>query len=216
MKTNYFDRPAVSNSLMGQIRKEAFGQAPLNKRSPALREGSNLHEMSLEPDKYDIRAYSGPERMKAMKMNHSLQRQAGHLMNGDKEVEFFYDFHGLQCKMKADIVNKDEGSITDLKTTRFITLEEFQASAIEYGYLRQAAWYLDAPPVRVLGITKFRIIAISKIKPHPVFIWEADRDHPWIKDGREEYAETLDYIKEQNQFNHLLINQSLHEYSKSS
>ena len=206
---NYFDIPAVSNSFIGQVRAEALGQPPMNQRSPALRFGKSVHELFLEPEKFDFRTYTGPERMEIMKMKSSFMEVARDLITGEKEVEYFYDYLGFRCKMKADIINPDEGVITDLKTTAKTNLQDFQAAAMEYSYNRQAAWYLDAPPVRLKLINKFRIIAICKIKPYQVFLWEMDINDPMIEAGREEYKETIDYMSTNSKFNHLKINSNV-------
>lgn len=206
---DYFDVPGVSNSLVGQVRDEALGQPPLNQRSPALRFGKSVHELFLEPEKFDFRTYTGPERMEIMKMKSVFMAAAGHLIGGEKEVEYFYDYMGWRCKMKADIVNQDEGVITDLKTTAKTNLQDFQAAALQYSYNRQAGWYLDAPPVKLLGINKFRIIAICKLKPYQVFVWEMGINDPLIEAGREEYKETLEYMSTNPKFNHLKINSNV-------
>lgn len=204
--TTYFEIPRVSNSFMGEVRNEAFGRPPMNQRSPALRFGKSVHELILEPAIFDFRSYTGPERMEIMKLKSSVMAQVGHLLVGDKEVELFYDYMGWQCKMKADIINQDQGIITDLKTTAKTTFEEFQAAALEYSYNRQAAWYLDAPPVLVKNISMFRIIAVCKTKPYTCFVWEMPIDHPMIEQGREEYKETLEYMSTKSKYSHLKIN----------
>lgn len=201
--SNYFEIERVSNSFMGQVRAEALGQPPMNQHSPALRFGKSAHELILEPEIFDFRQYTGPERMELMKMKRDVVAACGDMLTGDKEVELFYDYMGWQCKMKADIIDKPAGIITDLKTTAKTTFEEFQAAALEYSYHRQAAWYLDAPPVRVWNINTFRIIAIGKAKHHPVFVWEMAIDHPMIEQGREEYKETLEYMSTKSKYSNL-------------
>ena len=191
---------------MGHVRAEALGQKPLDPRSPALRFGKSAHELILEPESFDFRQYTGPERMEIMKMKRDVVAAVGGMLSGDKEVELFYDYMGWSCKMKADIIDRPSGIITDLKTTAKTTFEEFQAAAIEYSYHRQAAWYLDAPPVKVWNINTFRIIAIGKAKHHPVFVWEMAIDHPMIEQGREEYKETLEYMSSISKYNHLKSN----------
>lgn len=204
---NYFDIPGVSNSFIGQVRDEALGRPPMNQRSPALRFGKSLHELILEPEKFDFRQYTGPERMEIMKLQNRVKEVAEGHLEGEKEVELFYEYLGWQCKMKADVISQGTGVITDLKSTAKTTFEEFQAAALEYGYHRQAAWYLDAPPVRDMNINTFRIIAVSKIKPYPVFIWTMSKDDPMIESGRDEYRDALEYMSTQTKYNHLKINQ---------
>lgn len=211
---NYFKIEAISNSLMGQIKKELLNQPALNQNSPALRFGDAVHKLILEPQNFDFRLYSGRERMAFMKMQTGCMAVAGHCMNGDKEVEYEYEYMGFRCKMKADIVCAAESTITDLKTTRWSSHEDFLSSAIEYDYPRQAAWYLDAPPVKALGIKTFRIIALCKTDPYQTFIWEMDIDDPLIEAGREDYHTILEYVADMEKYNHLKINQ--HEPARAN
>ena len=204
---NYYDIPAVSNSLLGVVKRELLGQPVLNQASQALRDGDAVHKLILEPHKFDFRKYSGRERMAFMKMQAGCMAVAGHMMEGQKEVEYFYEYMGLRCKMKADIVNEKELVITDLKTTRWSKHEEFIMSAMEYDYPRQAAWYLDAPPIRELKIETFRIIAICKADPYSTFVWELDANDPLIEAGREDYKAIISHLKINPKYSNLKSNE---------
>lgn len=200
---NYFDIPAVSNSFLGQVKKELLGQPAMNQNSPALRFGDAVHKLILEPHNFEFRKYTGRERMGFMKMQNACMQVAGHCMTGEKEVEYEYEYLGFKCKLKADIVNAQDKIVTDLKTTRWSSHADFISSAIEYEYHRQAAWYLDAPPIKALGINTFRIIALCKSDPYATFIWELDRDDDLIEAGREDYETILEYLQNMNQYSHL-------------
>lgn len=200
----YFQIPAVSNSFLGQVQREAMGQPPMKDNSPALRFGDAIHKLLLEPQNFDFRQYSGRERMAYMKMQQSFSQVAGNMLDGEKEVEYQYEFMGFKCKLKADIVSQTLSLVTDLKTTRWDNQGAFLASAVEYSYHRQGAWYLDAPPIKEKGIDHFRIIAICKTPPYyPAFVWEADRNDDLIEAGREEYLNILDYIRGNEKYEHL-------------
>lgn len=50
---------------------------------------------------------------------------------------------GVECRARPDII-RDDGFIVDLKTAADASAEAFQRAAFNYGYHRQAAFYLDA------------------------------------------------------------------------
>lgn len=200
---DYYEVPAISNSFLSQVKAEAQGRK-INARSAAFRFGKNIHEFFLEPHKYDFRLYTGRERIEAMRMRQAFYKVAGErILDGDKEVEYFYDFMGYRCKMKADVISRDRGIIIDLKTTAKTTEDDFKQSVIQYEYNRQAAWYLDAPPVKLLGINTFRIIGIMKVKPYNIFTWELHRDSALIEAGRQDYLDILAYIDQNPKYSHL-------------
>lgn len=205
MKDPYFNIPAISNSFLGQVRREIMGEKGMNQNlfSP-LRDGDAIHKLILEPQNFDFRKYSGPERMKFMKIANAVHPYAL-LLDGEHEVQYQYDYLGWKCKLKADVVNPND-AVTDVKTTRWATQREFIQSTIDYDYNRQGAWYLDAPPIRALNINTFRILAVCKIFPHPVFVWEMERDNVLLEAGRDDYNNILDMMSTMDKYSHLKIN----------
>lgn len=192
---NYFKKRRVSNSLLGEVKRELLGLPALNNFSPALREGSIMHKLILERQNFNFRDYSGKERMKAMRLENALDAVCPpETLQGEKEVEYMYEYLGWKCKMKIDIVDPISGMVTDLKSTRCTTQEEFIGSIIDYDYWRQGAWYLDAPPIVELGINIFRIVAVCKVDPYPVFVFIVNRDADRLEDGRNDYKSILSYL----------------------
>lgn len=193
---SYFRIPAISNSFLGERKRELLGQPGLNRHSPALRNGSIFHKIALEPETFNFRDYSGRERMQALRLKNSIDTNVpAEFLQGEKEKALFYEYMGWRCKLKVDIVSRENRVVTDLKTTAYKTEAEFIGSIIEYDYWRQGAWYLDCPKIRNWGIDIFRIIAICKVDPYPVFFFTVHRDDPRLGHGREDYKSILSYME---------------------
>jgi hypothetical protein len=180
----------ISNSFLSELKRGIEGRAS-SKNEEAMRFGSGLHCMLLEPHKFDNYAYTGRERFKMMQMVASIRANAdpSHLV-GENEKEFMYEFMDFPCKLKADIVG--DGFVVDIKTTAATSLETFMEQAITFDYHRQAAWYLDCPAINA---DRFIFIAVSKVSPYEVFTWELGINHPIIEAGREEYLILLENIR---------------------
>lgn len=196
---DYFKIPALSNSLFGQLKREFLGE-PGFSYSTALRKGSTAHKLLLEREDFNIRDYSGKERLVAMRLINAVEAKCPEsYFKGQKEVPFEYDFKGWKCKMKADIVNWEDKVVTDFKTTRALDEIKFLKSVLDYGYDRQAAWYLDAPPIADADINIFRIIAVSNVN-HECFVYTLHRDDPRVQGGREDYESILEYLEGEDRF----------------
>lgn len=89
------------------------------------------------------------------------------------EVVCIWDDDGIQRRAKIDIVSGR--FIVDLKTTYNAGADDFGRSAAKYGYVTQAAYYMDAARA-CLGISdpKFLIVAVEKQPPHLVNVLEFD------------------------------------------
>lgn len=199
MAEDYFKIPALSNYLLGQLKREFLGE-PGFTYSPALRKGSTAHKLLLEREDFNIRDYSGKERLVAMRLINSVEKHCPEsFFYGQKEVPFEYNFMGWKCKMKVDIVDDEQRVVTDFKTTRAVDEIEFIKSVLDYGYDRQAAWYLDAPPIVEKEINIFRIIAVSNVN-HECFVYTLHRDDPRIQGGREDYLSILTYLDDNPRF----------------
>ncbi len=180
----------VSNSFLTQF-KRAINNETSAYNAEALHFGSGLHCLLLEPHNFNTLDYSGRDRMKMMYMVNSIQQCADpkHL-EGEKEKEFMYSFKGLNCKLKADIVNSKY--VVDVKTTAATSLESFMEQAIKYDYHRQAAWYIDCPEITA---DTFVFIAVCKSSPYQVFTWEISSSDPFIEAGRDDYNYLLSQLK---------------------
>lgn len=184
---------------MGNYMRQREGKPPM-KASRNLVFGSGFHELVLEPDEFDLYKYTGSERFKMMKMQEELNkkltdRDREAIKVGKKEAEYFYSYLGFFCKKKEDFRSVDHSVIGDLKTTAAENEADFLKAALEYGYHRQAAWYLDAPEAVDAGLYRFVIYAISKGKNPKVFRFELDRDHDLYKEGVHEYRMITDLMR---------------------
>lgn len=92
------------------------------------------------------------------------------------------------CKCRPDYIRKD-GVIVDFKTTEDASKDAFQRSAWNYGYHRQAAFYLDGIQATGAGAGPFLFLVIEKEPPYAVAVYEADQE--MIVAGRIQYMKAL-------------------------
>jgi len=112
---------------------------------------------------------------------------AGLLAKGAREVSVFWDdpFSGLPCKARPDIL-PGRSVVVDLKKTRDASVTHFQRSILQFGYHRQAAFYLD-------GLEKatkekydvFAFIAVESTPPYRTEVYSLSPE--FIEYGRNEY-----------------------------
>ena len=179
-----FGNQFLSNSHVGRLLKDPLNAFEPSKPSPAFLIGGYFHTCILEPDKLEkfkvvkastrnTKAYKDVaggelcllerevdmiELMRDKVMSNDICRD---LILGsdfertvDYEVPMITELFGNKWKGKADIVNRDEKLIIDLKTTADI--EKFQWSASKYNYDSQAYIYS-----KLFGY-EFLFIAIDK------------------------------------------------------
>lgn len=190
---DYFKKPGISNSLLGNVQSIAEGRGKFKCSPETLDFGSQVHELLLEPDVYAERLYwpnYDANRYRVQNMATAAQQNPVLAMlladpNVLLEKEYFFKIGDHDCKMKADIVSRF--IVGDIKTTDATTRAEFEARALEYGYNRQGAFYLKGT-----GCTKFIIFAISKKFPHPTFTYVLNAGDPVLVAGEAEYMELLD------------------------
>ena len=106
-------------------------------------------------------------------------------------VEVWQD-KGINCKGKADMVTtnaNDNKILIDLKTTRDSSPESFRRSAYNYGYDRQAAFYLDG-----FDADEFWFVVIEKESPYRVGIYKASEE--FIEGGRQKNKKLLESYRE--------------------
>lgn len=193
---DYFKKPGVSNSFLGDVNNLINGKSLFKCSQDTLDFGSQLHEAILEPSIYRAKMISESYKRNSFRV-HEMHKSAGKntllclFLNDPKtkfEQEIFFQTMGVNCKLKADIIcGKVVG---DLKTTDARTREEFAARAIEYGYNRQGAFYLDGT-----GCKKFIIFAISKKYPHPTFTYVLEHGSPELTVARDQYQKLIEEYK---------------------
>lgn len=196
IETDYFKKPGVSNSFLGDVNNLINGRSLFKCSQDTLDFGSQLHEAILEPQPYLIKLPTAAYQINKHKVLEMTKKAVennllGLFLNDPKtkfEQEIFFNTMEVNCKLKADIIcGKVVG---DLKTTDARTREEFQARAIEYGYNRQGAFYLDGT-----GCKRFIIFAIAKKYPHPTFTYVLEHNSPELIEGREQYQYLIEEYK---------------------
>lgn len=195
-KIDYFKKPGISNSFLGDLNNLILGRSLFKCSPETLEFGSQVHECLLESviysEKIGTPSYiKNLLRIKEMEKSARRNSLLALFLNDPKtlfEQEIFFNTMGIDCKLKADIIcGKVVG---DLKTTDARTREEFQARAIEYGYNRQGAFYLDGT-----GCKRFIIFAIAKKYPHPTFTYVLEYDSLELAEGRTQYQYLIEEYK---------------------
>lgn len=195
----YFALDKVSNSLLGAVYATIHNLPRMKATEETLEQGRQLHEACLEPVRYQSNLHK-PEyqknRHKIYNMAKSVRSNALFMLlcskagvRFEKVHEWKEDRYDLECKAKVDI-EADE-TIGDIKGTAATSLAEFIALIIEYGYDRQAAFYLDGRNKR-----RFIFFGVSKKYPHPTFTVVYNWNDPVITAARAKYEFLIDeYLK---------------------
>jgi len=138
------------------------------------------------------------EKIKASIAAHPLARE---LMAspGANEVSAVWEIDGHKCKGRFDRIARFQGygTVVDLKTIRRPPTPRNVASAVaEYGYHRQAAWYLDGLNILSPAARRFIFIFCEKENPFDLACYElADAA---IEQGRRENQAALNQYIECN------------------
>lgn len=182
--------PAYSNSDL-----TAFMDWQYNRRrflpESAFHFGTAVHEVVLEP--HIIESLPADVDLQAVQnaanaaRNQPLVQWALQWAQKEKIHRFVCPVTGLPLKAKLDLVWKSH-TVIDLKTTSATTEAEFRRHWIEYGYDRQAAFYLDA-----IGAKRFTFVAIQK-KDFRAFAVQVDNNT--LNEGRRKYRQILQQIKQ--------------------
>jgi hypothetical protein len=122
MKKNYYDRKRVSASLIKNLHSgmnfnEAIAKLESSETSDAMKEGTAIHSYLLE----------GAEPSGIHKERYGIYKPFFDGLGGEREKEFYFEFEGVKCKSKIDLINNE---VWDLKTTSNIrsvyeTIEKF-------------------------------------------------------------------------------------------
>lgn len=95
-------------------------------------------------------------------------------MVGENELAAIWERDGITCKLKADGYRESHrlpGIIFDIKTTASASRAEFERSIANYGYHRQAAWYLDGFARLGRPVENFVFICVEKAAPYGVAVY---------------------------------------------
>lgn len=93
---------------------------------------------------------------------------------GDLQVSLLWrdEATGLMCKARLDFLPRDLPFVVDLKSTADASPEAFARTALNMGYHKQAAWYLDGAAACGLSVEKFIIPAVEQDAPYPVAVYD--------------------------------------------
>jgi len=112
---------------------------------------------------------------------------AGLLEGEAKEVSVLWNdpFSGLPCKARLDIL-PGKSVVADLKKTRDASESHFQRAILQYGYHRQAAFYLDG--LEKATKERFDIFAFLVVESNPPYRTEVyTLSQEFLELGRNEY-----------------------------
>ena len=241
---DYYEIDALSNSSLSVLKRspqefhERFVTGEQKgEETDAMRLGSAVHMLALEPEKFDsqyvvlegpinaktgnpygrdtkaftewLEAASVDETRKVLiredfesSLNiaqafHSHEIIEGLMSVEGKEFEktllltYQYDDGSSErVKCKPDCIIPAESIIIDLKTSSDPRPEEFQWSALRYGYYRQAAIYLDACEVYYGKEFRFLFGVVNSKAPNECGVFELTPSD--IQRGRDEYHELIE------------------------
>lgn len=122
-------------------------------------------------------------------------RHARKILNTSKnEITAQANVSGIKAKGCIDLLNLDIGLITDVKSTRRATRQEFERDCITYNYPFQMAFY-NRLYVDIVGEEpKHAIITIETHPPFEVSVYFPDYD--WMEYGHKKLDHALDIYKE--------------------
>lgn len=132
-----------------------------------------LHKdkIPVKPDDFEI----------AHRMAGSIRENthANYLLEGahtELTLDWVDEATGVQCKARVDAYNEELGIVIDLKTTVDASPKGFPKKLLQYGYHRQAAWYLEALKQNGEAARHFVFLAIEKAPPYLVGVYRISDD----------------------------------------
>lgn len=117
------------------------------------------------------------------------------VQEGVPELSCFAKLDGHLCRARPDFVSFKRNFIIDLKTTQNAHKMKFIDHIYNYGYHRQAAFYMDVVSEATgVPIQGYGIVAVEKDPPYGVCCYTLSSD--FIGIGRSEYRENLEKLIE--------------------
>ncbi len=117
------------------------------------------------------------------------------LANARFEASIFAeDEHGTLRKARTDILPAGGNILPDLKTCDSAAPDDFTKSIGNYGYHRQAAYYLDACKLAGMEFSAFVLIAVEKTPPYAVACYQIEPMAVTL--GRAQYERDLKTYRE--------------------
>ena len=115
---------------------------------------------------------------------------------GDAELSVVWDNDGILSKARADRMSwkLKGGTIVDLKSTRDAAAQDFERSIYNFGYHRQAAWYLQGFGAHKVSVAHYTIIAVEKEPPYEAAAYRMSE--PAINAGWQQLEPLLEVYRE--------------------
>lgn len=117
--------------------------------------------------------------------------------NNEIAVQFTCGHTGIQRRCLIDALR--DSVIADVKTTDDAGPKAFSRKAFDFGYHRQAAWYIDAVKALTGDTLPFVFIVCQKSEPYTVNVYRLDDDY--IALGRDENESDLRRFSEARRLN---------------
>jgi hypothetical protein len=185
---NYYELPYVSNSSFTELERLTKGGFKPKNLEEIYAFGRLTDELIFEPEKADM---THIDLSKAMCMRDVFLKNAMlswyiNLSTTNKQEVVLFKINGINCKMKADSLNRELSTVLEFKTTIASSENQFNEVVKRFNYDRQIAFYMDGARV-----DKCILAGVSKKAPHRLFLHVIDRTHPWYISGKAKYTECL-------------------------
>lgn len=133
---------------------------------------------ALHADKIPVKPddFNAAHEMAAAVRNNT---HANYLLQGahtELTLDWVDEATGVACKARVDAYNEELGIVVDLKTTVDASPQGFPKKLLQYGYHRQAAWYLEALKRNGEAAEHFVFIAVEKTPPFLVGVYRISDD----------------------------------------
>lgn len=138
---------------------------------------SRWRDFLLEADGREIIAHYNGVALSNMTLALLAHESTRDVFRHCKKAVFIGQLWGFDCKAEIDLWNDNSSHILDLKTCKDVSPKPFARDFINYGYDKQAAFYLHL--ANALGIEKhvFDFICVRNTPPWTVAVYSFDRDN---------------------------------------
>ena len=100
---------------------------------------------------------------------------AARALRGLAHCQVDWKWLGRACRSELDVLNPDDGILTDLKTASSVHPVRFTAAAIRYGYHAQLWFYSQAAAFRGVTVRECYLVAVESAPPYPVTVLRLTR-----------------------------------------
>jgi hypothetical protein len=163
---------------------------PGDGRTKAIKEAREAQQLEnpgatiLKPEDYDTCI--------AVRDAIAAHPKARALLTGDAEQSALWrdPATGLLCRGRFDLLTNRSRAIVDLKSCQSAAPRDFQRAIWTYGWMVQAAFYIDAAAALGLDYDRFAFCAVEKSPPWGIALYELSLAA--IDDGRKLYRPLLE------------------------